>query len=290
MDDRTLSIFLTVADSQSMSEAARRAYLTQSAISKRIAALEDELGSALFFRTPTGLTLTPAGRRLEPMARDLWARSLRMRSAFSTDATETGLVLASMPGISELYVVPFVADSGAPITEFIATPPHEVIGELSGRADLGLSSVRPTLPRVAMHRAADIPVRVHLHPRHRLAAGAPDGIEVTELAGESILLPAVTTAVAETVSGLLNRTGRSTARVSFVSTGFLAQAHISRGSGVAIGVEEPRFGLVSRPLHYESQAVVVPLFAAWLPDHFRAAELESLAHTFADWLTARPAR
>ncbi len=79
-------------------------------------------------------------------------------------------------------------------------------------------------------------------------------------------------------------------KVGFVSTGLLAQAHISHGSGVTIGVEESHFGLVSRPLRYDGQAVVVPLYAAWLPDHFRAAELESLAHTFADWLTARPAR
>jgi DNA-binding transcriptional LysR family regulator len=60
-----------VAESGSFSRAAERIYLTQPAISKRIAALEKEIGARLFDRIGRGIHLTPAGEALLSRARNV---------------------------------------------------------------------------------------------------------------------------------------------------------------------------------------------------------------------------
>jgi DNA-binding transcriptional LysR family regulator len=64
MDTSSLQTFLTVAEKQSFSEAADALYLTQPAVSKRIAALEDELKTRLFDRIGRKISLTEAGHAL----------------------------------------------------------------------------------------------------------------------------------------------------------------------------------------------------------------------------------
>ncbi len=61
MDTASLKTFLTIAETASFSVAAERLYLTQPAISKRIQALENELGTQLFDRVGRQTLLTPAG-------------------------------------------------------------------------------------------------------------------------------------------------------------------------------------------------------------------------------------
>lgn len=68
MDINALQAFVSVAQTGSFSIAAERLFLTQPAISKRIAALEDELGTALFDRVGRQIRLTDAGRALLPRA------------------------------------------------------------------------------------------------------------------------------------------------------------------------------------------------------------------------------
>lgn len=68
LDSKNLLVFTAVADELSFSTAASRLNLTQSAVSKRIALLEDELGQALFERHKRSIQLTEAGRTLLPRA------------------------------------------------------------------------------------------------------------------------------------------------------------------------------------------------------------------------------
>ncbi|MDO6513209.1 MULTISPECIES: LysR family transcriptional regulator [unclassified Neptuniibacter] len=71
MDTNTLQAFIAVAESSSFSKAADHLYLTQSAISKRIALLEDQLNSKLFDRIGRTVSLTEAGNSLLPRAKDI---------------------------------------------------------------------------------------------------------------------------------------------------------------------------------------------------------------------------
>ena len=68
MDIAALQAFLAVAETGSFSRAGERIFLTQPAISKRIAVLEAELGTPLFDRIGRGIRLTEAGRTLHTRA------------------------------------------------------------------------------------------------------------------------------------------------------------------------------------------------------------------------------
>jgi len=64
MDISALQAFIAVAESGSFSRAGERIFLTQPAISKRIAALEQDIGARLFDRVGRKIHLTPAGEAL----------------------------------------------------------------------------------------------------------------------------------------------------------------------------------------------------------------------------------
>lgn len=68
MEIRQLKSFLAVANCLSFSRAAEILCLSQSALSNQIKQLEEDLGTALFRRTPKGVMLTEAGQRLQPIA------------------------------------------------------------------------------------------------------------------------------------------------------------------------------------------------------------------------------
>lgn len=68
MEIYQLRAFLTIAQQGHLTRAAELLHISQSAVSKQIKALEDELGVVLFARTSSGTSLTPAGQQLLPHA------------------------------------------------------------------------------------------------------------------------------------------------------------------------------------------------------------------------------
>lgn len=69
MDTQWLQAFVAVAESGSFSQAAEHLHLTQPAVSKRVAALEERTGNKCFDRIGRQVALTEAGRTLLPHAR-----------------------------------------------------------------------------------------------------------------------------------------------------------------------------------------------------------------------------
>ncbi|KEI71974.1 LysR family transcriptional regulator [Endozoicomonas elysicola] len=69
MDTTNLTAFLAIVDTGSFSEAGEKLFLTQPAVSKRIAALEEQLGCSVFDRIGRQVTLNEAGKVLLPRAR-----------------------------------------------------------------------------------------------------------------------------------------------------------------------------------------------------------------------------
>lgn len=61
MDTTLIKTFLEVVASGNFNSAAEKLFVSQSAVSLRIKSLEDQLGRPVFFRSKSGITLTPAG-------------------------------------------------------------------------------------------------------------------------------------------------------------------------------------------------------------------------------------
>jgi DNA-binding transcriptional LysR family regulator len=129
-DLRGLRLFLTVAEARSMTEAAKRAGTSQSAVSQAMARLEVNCGAALFERGARPLRLTPAG---EVLAKGVPAllraeAELRRRLAGERDTAAEALRLG-------------LVDS------FAATVGPELIRRLRGHSEriTVLSGISPTL-------------------------------------------------------------------------------------------------------------------------------------------------
>jgi LysR family transcriptional regulator, flagellar master operon regulator len=71
MDTELARTFLTVVGAGNFISAADRLHVTQSTVSARIHALEEQLGCTLFIRNKAGTTLTPAGRQFQKHAATL---------------------------------------------------------------------------------------------------------------------------------------------------------------------------------------------------------------------------
>ena len=75
MELRQLRYFVAVAEAGNISRAAQKMFLTQSALSRQIKALEDEIGQCLLERQAHSIRLTPAGETLLREARELLLRA-----------------------------------------------------------------------------------------------------------------------------------------------------------------------------------------------------------------------
>jgi LysR family transcriptional regulator, regulator for metE and metH len=74
LEVRHLRSLVAIAESKSLSAAAERVHLTQSALSHQVRAIEQHYGVPLFERSRQGLRATQIGERLLALARDVLAR------------------------------------------------------------------------------------------------------------------------------------------------------------------------------------------------------------------------
>ncbi|MEV6872132.1 LysR family transcriptional regulator [Amycolatopsis sp. NPDC051128] len=109
MELRHLEHFLAVAGTGSFTQAAKQLHAVQSGVSATVRALERELGSALFTRSPQGVALTAAGRVFLPRARETLDAARGAKDAVRrrqgalhgtvTVGTLTSIDLVDLPGL-----------------------------------------------------------------------------------------------------------------------------------------------------------------------------------------------
>ncbi|MET7289950.1 LysR family transcriptional regulator [Streptomyces sp. NPDC005573] len=80
METRLLHTFATLARTGSFTAAAAELHLAQSTVTVHIRTLEQDLGTRLFDRLPTGAVLTESGRRLRERAEDVLDAEARLRA------------------------------------------------------------------------------------------------------------------------------------------------------------------------------------------------------------------
>lgn len=103
----TLLCFEAAARHESYTRAAQELALTQSAVSRQVAALEEYLGQPLFTRTRHGVALTPRGREYAAqVAERLLALERDTLNAMSTQGTQGAIHLAAVPTFATRWLIP----------------------------------------------------------------------------------------------------------------------------------------------------------------------------------------
>jgi DNA-binding transcriptional LysR family regulator len=109
---RAIEAFVAVAEASSFSGASRRLRLTPSAVSKQIAALEQELGVGLILRTTRALSLTNAGHEYLLRARKILGEVADAQSAVrgQLEVPRGRLRVSASVTFGRLHVAPAIAD------------------------------------------------------------------------------------------------------------------------------------------------------------------------------------
>lgn len=105
-----LAVFDAAARHLSFTKAAEERFLTQSAVSRQIAALEAELGVALFRRGHRRLELTDDGRRLATAVASAIGAVRDAVEAIRAPRRREVLSLTTTPGLASLWLIPRLSD------------------------------------------------------------------------------------------------------------------------------------------------------------------------------------
>jgi len=175
-----IQLFLAVAETGSVTGAARRLKIGQPTVSRRLAEFEYRLGAVLFRRSVRGVSLTAAGERLLPPARKMaeWAGEVG-RVAGGSGAAPTGIVrVTAAHGVAADFVAPFagwLAEKHPGLRLEVLSALHN-LDLARGEADLALRIRNPEQPElktvhilafdnavyVAKSLAARLPPKPHL--------------------------------------------------------------------------------------------------------------------------------
>ena len=154
-----LNTFVVVAEEGHLTRASERLHASQSTVSAHVRALEEELDTVLFIRTPKGMRLTEAGRRLKPRAERVLAAARDLsQEARSLNENLTGDVRIGLNTDAEfLRVVPLVAflsEAHPGITpQLVQTSSSPLQDEIrAGRIDCGFMFGIPRHPDLSTIR------------------------------------------------------------------------------------------------------------------------------------------
>lgn len=146
---RQMRYFVAVVDCHSFTEAAEQCYISQSAISQQIRALETELGVALLHRENRRFTLTPAGEYFYAHARPILEQADQLRqdmarmAAGGAPALRIGY-LRNYSGLELHEAVAAFTQQNPDVDISIVNGTHEELYDLlrGGGVDLVLSDQR----------------------------------------------------------------------------------------------------------------------------------------------------
>ena len=180
LDWSRVPVFLAVAETGSLSAAAKRLGQSQPTLGRQIRAMEEELGLTLFTRQARGLVLTETGRALLDPARAMAAEAHRLSlAAVGKDERVVGTVrITASQGISHFVLPPILAAlrTAEPQIQVELSPSDASENLLFREADIALRMYRPTqLDMVARH-VADLPLGLYGTPDFIARVGRPQTI------------------------------------------------------------------------------------------------------------------
>ena len=238
-----LRLFVSVANAGSFSRAATLAGTTQSAVSKRILALEQELACKLFDRTGRGARLTDAGRLLLPHA-----------EALVTQAEGLGDLLAVAIGqprgrvrlaVQQAVSWPLVAQVHAHLARTFPSIRLEIFEAPMTQIDEWLRDARVDLAVVSRLSNDDAPAAdllfhptIHLVAKHGDRETKDGTVPFSRLASLPLILPSLSNAGRLMIEEHARRLGIALDVVLELNSIHLVKRLVASGAGYAIASRE----------------------------------------------------
>jgi LysR family glycine cleavage system transcriptional activator len=284
--------FEAAARTLSFTKAAEELFITQSAVSRQIKALEDNLRLKLFERRPRSLTLTEDGQALYRIATEVLDRLQAATDQLRTETRARQLSITTTTGFASLWLIPRLSRFTAlhPDIDVRISATTDMLNLERSLIDLAIRYCKPeTVPEGAVRLFGDemIPVcsRAVLRDKTRLLKRPEDLAHHTLLhfdyaGAESMHMDWGTWLTALGIGEL-----KSAGALHFSQYEQMIQAAIS-GQGVALG----RQALVSDLI--ESGALVVPFkqtlvgSRAYFIIESRLSTGKPQVREFAQWLLA----
>jgi DNA-binding transcriptional LysR family regulator len=158
-----LRLFIHIAESPSLTQAAKRAHLSLAAVSVRIKALENQLNTRLLYRDSRGVEITPAGQKLLQHARVIMRQVDHLKHDFQEQAdgdaghirifANTTAVTEFMPDI----LAQFLSGHPGVTVDLQERLTRDIVrGVLDGTTDLGIVAGPVDAPELqAIHFSTD---------------------------------------------------------------------------------------------------------------------------------------
>lgn len=173
--------FLAVAETGSLSGAARQLHLSQPTLGRHIAEMEAQLGLTLFARQPRGLVPTEAAEALLPHARAMRDAAAHLAlAAAGRDADLRGTVRVTASRIVAYHLLPPMlarlrADHPGIEIELV---PSDATENLHFReADIALRMYRPTQENVVTRHLTDLATGLYASHAQIARQGSPQSAE-----------------------------------------------------------------------------------------------------------------
>lgn len=288
MDLQDLRCFVAVVENRGFRSAAQALHIAQSALSRRISRLEQELGQVLLERSRRGVRPTPHGELLLEGARRILA------------ALDDMVARVSDNRITRLRLGCAATAAGSFLANFLATwiPRHpdvrvimiedgaQALRHRLAQGDCDLAIVARPIPAIFEHRLVKkVTLQALFPPGHRLARGS-EPLNVRDLHRQRILVN-LPTFLSSTLLMSACRAARVEPEVVYESSvGQTLAALAEAGLGIAIigdSVDLRGFNLHRRYVcDNQGRLLHFHLHIAWL----RERVLPRIAYKFIDDLTA----
>ncbi|EKS31157.1 MAG: LysR family transcriptional regulator [Afipia felis] len=181
MDWDKLKVFHAAAEAGSFTHAGEQLGLSQSAVSRQVSALEQELSVSLFHRHARGLILTEQGDLLFRTAHDVFMQ-LQAARAKLTDSRERPsgeLKVTTSPGLGINWLIPRLTEftSLYPEIRLALTLTDEELDLSMREADVALRTRKPTQPDLIQRKLFSIGFHAYCSPDYAKKFGTPRTLE-----------------------------------------------------------------------------------------------------------------
>jgi DNA-binding transcriptional LysR family regulator len=278
--------FVAVAEREHVTAAAAELHVSQPALSRALARVQDHVGVPLFDRDGRRLRLNRYGRLYLEHARRALAQldAGHDELAGATGASGGGTVVLAFLHTLGSWLVPallrgFAAEHPGITLQLAQDSASEMLEALrSGSADLVLTSPRPDDPAIGWHALASEPLRLAVPPGHRL--GGRRRVRLAEVADERFVAMKPEYGLRGVTDELCDRAG-FTPRIAFEGDDIgTLRGLVAAGLGVALLPPPHAAGAeLADPatpyLHVADRGAARELGLAWEKTHYRSPATEA---------------